>query len=171
MIILLPILVLIFYSIHRHYRNVAKSLSLETFGSAGRIARHRVILPIGGVHRGTVAALRYAKTLSDDITAVHVSMDEDEAKKIQQKWEVWGDGTRLVILESPYRVFIEPLLEYIDEIDETRQPNDIITIVVPEFVPRSALANALHTQTAVVLRMALRFRKDIVITNVTYQVD
>lgn len=170
-IILLPILVFIFYSIHRHYRNVAKSLSLETFGSAGRIARHRVILPIGGVHRGTVAALRYAKTLSNDITAVHVSMDEDEAKKIQQKWEVWGDGTRLVILESPYRVFIEPLLKYIDEIDETRQANDIITIVVPEFVPRSTLANALHTQTAVVLRMALRFRKDIVVTNVTYQVD
>jgi amino acid transporter len=170
-IILLPILVLIFYSIHRHYRNVAKHLSLDTFGSAGRILRHRVILPIGGVHRGTVAALRYAKTLSDDITAVHVSIDEDETKKIQQKWEIWGDGTRLVILESPYRVFIEPLVSYIDEIDETRQANDIITIVVPEFIPRSTLANALHTQTATILRMALRFRKDIVITNVPYQVD
>jgi len=170
-IILLPILVLTFYSIHRHYRSVAKHLSLDTFGSAGRIARHRVILPIGGVHRGTVAALRYAKTLSEDITAVHVSIDEDETKKIQQKWEIWGDGTRLVILESPYRVFIEPLVKYIDEIDETQQANDIITIVVPEFIPRNILANALHTQTAVALRMALRFRKDIVITNVPYQMD
>jgi hypothetical protein len=76
-----------------------------------------------------------------------------------------------VILESPYRVFLEPLLKYIDEIDETRQPNDIITIVVPEFIPRNMAANALHTQTAMELRMALRFRKDIVITNVPYQVD
>lgn len=170
-IILLPVLVLMFYAIHRHYKNLANHLSMETYVSPSRILRHRVILPIGGVHRGTLAALRYAKTLSEDITAVHVSIDEDETKKIQQKWEFWGDGTRLVILESPYRVFIEPLLRYIDEIDENRQANDIITIVVPEFVPRQMMANALHTQTAMELRMALRFRKDIVITNVPYQVD
>jgi len=170
-IILLPTLVYLFFAIHRHYQGLANRLSMETYVSPARIARHRVILPIGGVHRGTLAALRYAKTLSDDITAVHVSIDEEETMKIRQKWEIWGDGTRLVILESPYRVFLEPLLKYIDEIDETRQPNDIITIVVPEFIPRNMAANALHTQTAMELRMALRFRKDIVITNVPYQVD
>jgi amino acid transporter len=170
-IILLPSLVACFYAIHRHYRGLAQRLSMDTYVSPARIARHRVILPIGGVHRGTLAALRYAKTLSDDITAIHVSVDEEETEKIRQKWEFWGDGTRLVILESPYRVFIEPLLRYIDEIDLTRQPNDIITIVVPEFIPRHMAANALHTQTAMELRMALRFRKDIVITNVPYQVD
>ncbi len=170
-IILLPLLVFCFYAIHTHYRKLAKNLSLDGFTAGSRIARHRVVLPIGGVHRGTLAALRYAKTLSDDITAVHVSIDEEETRKVQQKWETWGDGTRLVILESPYRVFIEPLLKYIDEIDVNRQPNDIITIVVPEFVPRQMMANALHTQTAMELRMALRFRKDIVITNVPYQVD
>jgi hypothetical protein len=170
-IILLPTLVYIFFAIHRHYKGLAKRLSMDTYVSPARIVRHRVILPIGGVHRGTLAALRYAKTLSDDITAIHVSVDEEESAKIQQKWEIWGDGTRLVFLESPYRVFIEPLLKYIDEIDETRQPNDIITIVVPEFIPKNMAANALHTQTAMELRMALRFRKDIVITNVPYQVD
>jgi amino acid transporter len=170
-IILLPALVYIFFAIHRHYKGLANRLSMDTYVSPARIVRHRVILPIGGVHRGTLAALRYAKTLSDDITAIHVSVDEEESAKIQQKWEIWGDGTRLVILESPYRVFIEPLLKYIDEIDETRQPNDIITIVVPEFIPKNMAANALHTQTAMELRMALRFRKDIVITNVPYQVD
>lgn len=170
-IFLMPVLVICFYAIHRHYKNLAKNLSLDDYISASRIARHRVILPIGGVHRGTLAALRYAKTLSEDITAVHVSMDENEARKVQQKWETHGDGTRLVILESPYRLFIDPLLKYIDEIDENRQANEIITIVVPEFVPRQMLANALHTQTAVELRMALRFRKDIVITNVPYVVD
>jgi amino acid transporter len=170
-VILIPIIVWVFYSIHRHYRNLAKHLSLEGMITPSRIKRHRVIIPIGGVHRGTLAALRYAKTLTDDITAAYVSIDPEESRKVKEKWEVWGDGTRLVILDSPYRLFVEPLLEYIDELDSMRQPNEVITIVVPEFVPRQWWANLLHTQTAFILRMALLFRKDIVITNIPYQVD
>lgn len=170
-IVIIPTLVVIFSAIQRHYRHLAARLSLENYGGLPRIARHRVIIPIGGVHRGTLAALRYARTLSEDITAVHVSIDPQEAEKVRQKWETWGDGRRLVILESPYRLFIEPLLEYIDEIESQRQPNEIITIVVPEFVPRHWWAGLLHTQTALTLRMALLFHKDIVITSVPYQVD
>lgn len=169
--IIIPTLVMIFKGIYNHYRNLAANLSLENFGAPPRIIRHRVILPIGGVHRGSLAALRYAKTLSDDVTAVYVSSDLEETDKIKAKWEFWGDGCRLVILESPYRLFIEPLLKYIEEIDSKRQPNEIITIVVPQFVPKHWWANALHTQTAVTLRMALMFKKDIVITNVPYQVN
>jgi hypothetical protein len=170
-VLLTPILVSIFFSIHHHYKNLAKHLSLENYGAPTRIVRHRVILPIGGVHRGTMAALRYARILSDDITAVHISTDTIESEKIQQKWERWGDGVRLVILDSPYRLFIEPLLAYIDQIDAHRQPNEIITILVPQFIPKHWWTNALHTQTAVTLRIALMFRKDIVITDVPYQVD
>lgn len=170
-IIIIPVLVLIFSAIQRHYVRLAGDLSLEHFGPPPRISRHRVILPVSGVHRGTLAALRYALTLSDDITAVHVSIDPDEAEKIRQKWEIWGDGRRLVILNSPYRLFIEPLLQYIDEIDRQRLPNEVITIVVPEFVPRHWWSGLLHAQTALTLRMALMFRRDIVITNVPYQVD
>ncbi|MCX7975464.1 MAG: APC family permease, partial [Bellilinea sp.] len=170
-IVIIPTLVLIFTGIERHYRHLASKLSLENYGGLPQIARHRVIIPIGGVHRGTLAALRYARTLSDDITAVHVSIDPQEAERVRKKWETWGDGRRLVILESPYRLFIEPLLEYIDEIEALRQPNEIITIVVPEFVPRHWWASLLHTQTALTLRMALLFHKDIVITSVPYQVD
>jgi len=169
--IIIPTLVMIFKGIYNHYQNLAANLSLENFGASPRIIRHRVILPIGGVHRGSLAALRYAKTLSDDVTAVYVSSDLEETDKIKAKWEFWGDGCRLVILESPYRLFIEPLLKYIEEIDSKRQPNEIITIVVPQFVPKHWWANALHTQTAVTLRMALMFKKDIVITNVPYQVN
>ena len=169
--IIIPTLVMIFKGIYNHYRNLAANLSLENFGAPPRIIRHRVILPIGGVHRGSLAALRYAKTLSDDVTAVYVSSDLEETDKIKAKWEIWGDGCRLVILESPYRLFIEPLLKYIEEIDSKRQPNEIITIVVPQFVPKHWWANALHTQTAVTLRMALMSKKDVVITNVPYQVN
>lgn len=170
-IVIIPTLVFIFTGIERHYRHLASKLSLENYGGLPQIARHRVIIPIGGVHRGTLAALRYARTLSDDITAVHVSIDPQEAERVRTKWETWGDGRRLVILESPYRLFIEPLLEYIEEIEALRQPNEIITIVVPEFVPRHWWAGLLHTQTALTLRMALLFHKDIVITSVPYQVD
>jgi hypothetical protein len=170
-VILTPSLVLCFYAIHRHYKKIAKKLSLEKFGSPPRIVRHRVILPISGVHRGTLAALRYARTLSDDVTAVHVSIDDVEAEKVQAKWQTWGDGLRLVVLDSPYRLMVEPLLQYIESVSATMQPNEIITIVVPQFVPKHWWANALHTQTAIILRMALLFKPGIVITDVPYQVD
>jgi hypothetical protein len=168
-LILIPVLVLMFSAIHRHYRTLAKDLSLDEFGAPARTGRHRVILPIGGVHRGTLAALEYAQSLSDDITAVHVSTDPVEAAKVQEKWAEWGEGVRLVVLDSPYRLLAEPLLEYIEEIEATRQPNDTITIVVPQFVPKNWWANALHTQTAFMLGLALRFKPGIVITNVPYQ--
>ncbi|MCI0521291.1 MAG: APC family permease [Chloroflexi bacterium] len=170
-LILLPVLVAGFSGIHRHYRNLAARLSLDNFGQPPRIPRHRVILPLSGVHRGTLAALQYARTLSDDVTAVHVTLDEQEAEKVQQKWEKWGDGVRLVLLDSPYRLLAEPLLEYIEEIASQRQPNEIITIVVPQFVPKRIYHGVLHTQTALMLRLALMFKPGIVITDVPYQVD
>lgn len=167
---LIPILVAIFSSIHRHYVRLAEHLSLAQYGAPPRVARHRVILLISGVHRGSLAALRYARSLTDDITAVHVSLDPEEAERLRQKWETWGEGIRLVILDSPYRLLIEPLLEYIEEINRKRQPNEVITIVVPEFIPRHRYNNLLHTQTAFWLRLALMFKPGIVITNVPYQV-
>ncbi len=98
-IIIIPALVTLFSIIHRHYRIVAEKLSLEQYGSPPpRKPRTRVLLPIGGVHQGTLAALRYARTLTDDITAVHISINPDETEKIRAKWEQWGDGVRLVIV-------------------------------------------------------------------------
>jgi amino acid transporter len=170
-LLLTPSLVVMFSGIHRHYTNLAKRLSLDNFGAPPRVMRHRVILPISGVHRGSLVALQYARTLSDDITAVHVSTDPDEARKVQQKWERWGDGIRLVLLDSPYRLLAEPLLEYIEEIASRRQPNEMITIVVPQFVPRRWTNNLLHTQTALWLRLALIFKPGIVVTDVPYQVE
>ena len=170
-VILTPILVATFFAIHHHYRNLADSLSLERGGKGAYIKRHRVILPISGIHQGTLAALNYARVLSNDITAVYVSIDPVEAESIRLKWEIWGEGVRLVILESPYRLLLEPLLDYIGEITANRQSKEIITIVVPQFVPRKWWHNLLHTQTATWLRLALLFKPGIVITDVPYQVD
>lgn len=170
-LILIPILVGVFWMIHRHYNNLAKNLSLENFGVIPPHShRHRVIMPVSGVHQGTLAALRYARMLSDDVTGVHIVIEPDEAEKTRKKWETWGDGVRLVMLDSPYRLFIEPLLEYIADLAEKRQPGETITVVVPEFVSDNRLTDALHTNTANILRSQLRTQHGIVITNVPYHV-
>lgn len=170
-IILIPILVLIFFAIHQHYRGLARQLSLENYGPPARTRRHRVIVLVSSVHRGTLEALNYGRLLSDDITAVHVSLDEAESARLRNKWEVWGNGARLVILDSPYRLLMEPILSYIESILTRRQPNDIITIVVPQFVPKHWWHNLLHTQTALLLRLALLFQRGVVVTDVPYQVE
>jgi amino acid transporter len=169
-IILIPALVAVFSAIHGHYVDMAGDLSLEHYGAPPRPRRHRVILPISGVHRGTVNALRYARMLSSDITAVYVSTDPEKAAHVDRKWGQWGNGIRLVVVESPYRQLVEPLLEYIELVDRQRQPHEMITIVVPQFVPEKRWHNLLHAQTAVVLRMALLGKPGIVITSVPYQV-
>jgi len=169
-LILIPLMVLAFLAIHHHYRDLAQQLSLETYAPSLPNSRHRVILPIAGVHRGSLSALHYAQSLSHDITAVHVSLDPDDAEKLKEKWFMWGDGVRLVVLDSPYRLMLEPLLMYIERIIALRRPGETITIVVPQFVPKKWWQNLLHTQTAFLLRMALIFKPGIVIVEVPYQV-
>ena len=170
-LILLPILIGIFLFIHRHYRNLANRLSLEKFGGPPpQAVRHRVILPLSGVHQGSLEALRYARLLSNDVTAVHISIDPVETEKVKRRWEKWGEGTRLVIVDSPYRLFLEPLLDYLEEIIALRQPNETITIVVPEFVPSERWHTVLHMQTAKLLRSELLSKPGVVVTNVPYQV-
>ncbi len=170
-LVIIPGMVLFLSAIHRHYRGLAGNLSLENYGEPPRVSRHRVIMPVSGIHRGSLAALNYARGLSDDITVVHVSVDPEETERMRQKWDLWGEGIRLVILDSPYRLLVEPLLDYIDEIARQRQPNEVITVVVPSFVPKKNIHNVLHLQTASTLRKALWHYKDIVITEVPYQVE
>jgi len=170
-LILTPSLVAIFFTIHRHYMDLASHLTLDQFGGLpARQTRHRVVMPVSGIHQGALEALRYAKLLSNDVTAVHVSIDPAETEKVQKKWKTWGEGTRLVILDSPFRLFVEPLIEYIEEILDNRQPNETITVVVPEFIPSKRWHNALHMRTADVLRQELLSRHGVVVTDVPYHV-
>ena len=170
-LILIPLLVAMFFTIHHHYKDLASHLTLDKFsGLPARRTRHRVILPVSGIHQGALEALRYAKLLSDDVTAIHVSIDPAEAEKVQKKWKIWGEGTRIIILDSPFRLFIEPLLEYIEEIIDNRQPNETITIVVPQFIPSKRWHQALHMRTADFLRQELLSKPGVVVTDVPYQV-
>ncbi len=169
-LLVIPALVATFYAIHRHYMTLSRQLSLEHFGPPARVDRHRVILAVSGVHRGTLAGLHYARALSEDVTAVFVSTGPESTDEMQEKWGRWGAGVRLVILTSPYRLLLEPLLSYIRELARRRQPNEVMTVVVPQFVPQKRWHNVLHAQTAMMLRLALLFEPGIVITSVPYQV-
>jgi hypothetical protein len=170
-VILIPSLVFVFFRIHHHYKALAKRLSLDTFGAPARVRRNRVILPIGGVHRGTLHALNYARSLSDDVTAVHVALDDDGESKVHERWERWGDGVRLVIIPSPYRALIEPMIQYIRDVAARRQAGDILTVVVPEFLPERPWQNVLHMQTVFFLRLGLLGLKNIVLIEVPYHGD
>lgn len=169
-IIILPTMVGIFLTIHRHYKSLAAKLSLERFTPSVTISRHRVVVLIAGVHRGSLMAMAYARALSPDVTAVHVSIDPAESQKVREKWDLYGEGVRLVVLDSPYRLMIEPVMDYINELLAIRQPNELLTVVVPQFVPGHWWENLLHNQTALLLRFALLFKPGLVILEVPYQV-
>jgi len=170
-VLLVPILVLCFSAIQRHYRGLARQLSLDTFHSPHRLTRYRVIIPISGVHQGSLKALHYARGFSNDLTAVYVSMDPDEAEKVKAKWSIYGEGTRLLILDSPYRLLLEPILGYIDSLTKIIKGNEAILVVVPQFVSRRWWTSILHNQTAFMLRMGLLTRPGVIIIEVPYQVE
>ncbi len=171
-LILTPSLMVVFWMIHRHYLGMARGLTLEHYGEPPPyLGRHRVLVPVSSMHQGTLAALRYARMLSDDVTAIHISTDPVETAKVQGKWQIWGKGTRLVILDSPYRLFLEPLLGYIEEVIANRQQNETVTIVVPQFIPSKRIFNALHMQTADLLRKELLSKPGVVITDVPYHIS
>lgn len=170
-VLLIPLLVVWFMAINRHYQKLAGQLSLTHYHPQPFVRRHRVVVLISGVHAGSLEGLHYAKSLSYDVTAIYVCLDPDEAKTIQAKWSIWGEGVRLVILDSPYRLLIEPMMDYIKGLCKMRQPEELITVVVPQFIPRHWWNAYLHSQTAFTLRMGLLQQPGVVIVEVPYQVD
>jgi amino acid transporter len=168
-VVVIPLLVLIFVVMHRHYEEVAVELSLE--GLEGPPAfQHTVLVLIGDVHRGVVRAVQYAKTLAGPtaaVRAVYVEADPARTLKVEEKWTKWGLGVPLVVLTSPYRSILRPLLEYIDNI-QSRGNDQMVTIVLPEFLPRKWWQHILHNQTALLVKGALLFRKNIVVADVPY---
>jgi amino acid transporter len=166
---LIPLLVFHFLAIHRHYRRVAAQLSLD--GANVPAKRHNVVIvPIGGVHRAVVEALEYARSLSGDVRAVYVDVDPQATAEIRELWGLWGTGIRLEILASPFRSITEPLLEYIGLTDD-ECPDEFITVLLPEFVPARWWHHLLHNQRALLIKGALLFRHNVVVTSVPYHLE
>ena len=136
-----------------------------------RIVRHRIIVPVNDINQGTLTALRYAMSLSSDVTAVHISMDRSETEALRAAWPKWGEGVRLAILASPHKMVLEPLLEYIQGLMALRLDNEVMTVVVPESVRPHWWTNLMRTQMALLLRLSLPFETGIVITDVPYALE
>jgi hypothetical protein len=168
--ILIPLLVLMFLFIHRHYVEAARQLSLEGLEPPPPL-RNTVIVPVSALHRGTVNALKYAEAMAPgNVTAVHISLDPEQTKKIQERWKKWGGDIPLIVLDSPYRSLVRPLLNYIEEVD-SRWDNDIVTVVLPEFVAAKWWHHLLHNQTSLLIKGALLFRKNKAVVSVPYRLE
>jgi amino acid transporter len=155
-----------FVSINRHYREVAGQLSLDGFGGPPPM-QHTVLVLVGDLHKGVVQALQYAQTLSPSAKAVYVEMDPEKTRRLEEKWGKWGFGVPLVVLTSPYRLLLAPLLEYVDHLLALGD-NHMVTIVIPEFIPARWWQQLLHNQTALLIKGALLFRRNVVVTDVPY---
>jgi amino acid transporter len=168
-LLLIPLIVAVFRSTRQHYDHVASQLTLRGYEPEQR-AHNTVVMPIGGMQRAVVEALRYAETLSDDVRAVYVDIDPKATEQIRKDWDKWGGRVTLVVLPSPYRSVMEPLLAYITQV-ETDRPNDYVTVILPEFVPARWWQHLLHNQSALLIKGALLFRPNTVVTSVPFHLE
>jgi amino acid transporter len=165
-IVMIPVLVAIFEVTRRHYDRVASELTLRDWEPEAA-GRHVVIVPIGGLQRAVVKALRYARSLSSDVRAVFVELDPEATAALRRQWTEWGQGVDLVVLESPFRSLMEPLLDYIEDLQEA-EPAVSVTVILPEFGPQRLWQHLLHNQHALLIKGALLFRPNVVVTSVPF---
>ncbi|HYY54526.1 MAG TPA: APC family permease [Candidatus Dormibacteraeota bacterium] len=168
-LVAMPILVAVFYGIHRHYQSVEDALALDATPQVEAV-QPVVVVPVSRIDRAAVRALSFAKGLSADVRAVHITDDEDEAKHLEQRFEQLIPGVKLETLISPYRALLGPLQSYLDAIDRG-DPRRPITVVLAEFVPRHWWEYALHNQTALRIKLALFFRPNTVVIDVPYHLE
>jgi amino acid transporter len=167
-LLLIPLLIGLMWAIGRHYASVEKALAVDPKLRALPLrAAPRVLVPVSRIDRATLNALAFATSISRDVTAVHVSVDADDVQDMRAAWERWGGPVNLVILESPYRALMAPLMAYIEATDRA-DPEQPTTIVLPEFVPRHFWEYPLHNQTALRLKLRLFFRRNTVVVDVPY---
>lgn len=165
-IILIPLCMLFFQKVHEHYVHIASELRL-VLPAPVRPVSHTVVIPVAGVNQAVAQTVAYARSITSDVTAVHVCLDPEQGKKLKARWQEWNPGVPLVLLPSPYRSVIQPLLNYIDKI-ERQHRDDYITVLIPEFVPRKWWHRMLHNQTALALKFYLLFRPHTVLTTVPF---
>jgi amino acid transporter len=166
-VVLVPCMIALFLAIRRHYDDVALQLSVEGAPPSAPAAGNAVLVPVGDVHRGMLPAIEYARTLSPSARGVYVEVDAEQTRRFEERWAKYANGMPLVVLRSPYRSVTGPFLEYLDLL-QRQAPRDVITIVLPEFVPARWWQHLLHNQTALLIKGALLFRKGVVVANVPY---
>ena len=175
-IVLIPLIVLMFRAIHGHYRMVAAQLTLDkaTRPTGAKPPKENyIIIPVSGIHRGIIPALKYSRGLvgngngNTHVTALYVEINPENTEELRREWEIWGEGIPLHVIESPYRSVTTPLLKFIND-EAERHKNSITTVVLPEFVPRVWWQQLLHNQTTLLIKGRLLFSPNIVVTSVPH---
>jgi amino acid transporter len=171
-LVFIPLMIYVFRAIHSHYKDMSEQLHLpaesirESFNAPK--AKNLVVVPIASPTRVVAETLRYAKSMSEDVIALHIATDEEAGKRIEEKWQIWNPGVRLVTVYSPYRLVVQPILDFISELEMHRCNYDYITIVIPEFETRKWWHRLLHNQTGWILRTLLILRENVVVTTIPY---
>lgn len=164
--VVIALLVIVFLRIHRHYETASREMLAATPTSSKAIT-HVMVVPIAAINVVSKQTIAYARSITSNVTAVHVTNDAESVRAMQDEWRNLGIEIPLLIIESPYRTLIGPLVAYIEELRE-QQPDSVLTVVLPEFVPRHWWEQILHNQTALRIKAALLFKPGIVVTNVPY---
>ena len=168
-VVVTPLMVLGFLTVRRHYDVLARQLSLIGF-SPPKLGRHPVVVLVGGIHRGVVTALTYAKAISPNVTAITVELDPTATSRLRMQWQEWAPDVPLVVLDSPYRSVLLPVLHYIDQMEKQKE-GAYMTIILPEFIPAKWWQHLLHNQTALLIKGALLFRRGKVAISIPYHLD
>ena len=171
-VVVIPLLILFFLMLKDHYAQFGKALAMEEW-SAVAPRRHTAIVPVSGIHRGVANALTYALSVSKDVRAVYITEHPQDGERMEEQWALWDNGVPLVVLESPYRSVVGPLMRYIDQVDEEFQ-NDVgalVTVVLPEIVPSKWWHHLLHNNTALLVKGALLFRRGKIVVSVPYHLE
>jgi hypothetical protein len=165
-VLIIPGLVLLLLAIHGHYEKFAEAIKFDG-RSVIQPLRHVVVVPINGISKATAGALVYATTISTDVRAVYVEVDPKATEGVRREWEGWDIGVDLVVVPSPYRSIIRPLVKYVDEL-RCDTVGELVSVVVPEIVPMHWWEHLLHNKTALYIRTAFLFRPNVVVVAVPF---
>ena len=166
--VIIPTIILVLVKIHAHYESFARDIAF-TGQSPIMPLHHTVIVPVNGITKATAGALMYATTISDEVVAAYVEIDKRATGEMQRRWDEWDIGVPLVVLPSPYRSVLRPLVEYVENLRMVA-PGELVTVIVPEIVPRRWWEHFLHNKTALYIRTAFMFKPNVVVVAVPYLV-
>jgi len=167
-VLIIPTIIVVLRRIHRHYEHFEQEVAFNG-QSPLMFLHHTVVVPVNGITKPTAGALVYATTISEDVRAVYVEVEPDKTAELRRRWETWDIGVDLVVMPSPFRSVLRPLVDYVDDLT-ARGEADLVTIVVPEIVPRSWWGHLLHNKTSLFIRTAFLFRPNVVVTTVPYRI-
>jgi amino acid transporter len=168
-VVAVPLLIFLMIKVKKHYSAVAKQLKISSeeikeINLEQNIYRNRVIVPIESINRASIRAIKFARTISDHVTAFSVSIDEESGMKIQDRWNMLNTNIPLVVKYSPYRKVVEPLLDFIKSEEYDYKKGDMITVILPQFAVKRWWQNFLHNHTRYYIERQLLRHKHIVVS-------